>query len=104
MSKDTKVKSIFVKEESNFINQWGEFNENSPTLSTGVTARLDAITNDFHVLNIDETENGLDTIGWHVNADGRRWWSNQANQVFGTENAGGSYPWSIYKQTNIFAS
>ena len=104
MSKDTKVKSIFVKEESNFINQWGEFNENSPTLSTGVTARLDAITNDFHVLNIDETENGLDAIGWHVNADGRRWWSDQANQVFGTENGGGSYPWSIYKQTNIYTT
>lgn len=104
MAKDSEVKSIFVKKESNFINQWGEFNENSPVLATGVTARLDATTNDFHILNLEETEDSLDDIGWHVNDDGRRWWSDQNNQVFGTENTYGSSPWSVYKQTNIYTT
>ena len=60
---------------------------------------LDAITNDFHILNLEETEDSLDDIGWHVNDDGRRWWSDQNNQVFGTENTGGASPWNVYKQT-----
>lgn len=104
MAKDANVKSVFVIDESNFVNQWGIYNEESPVLGTNVTAKIDGTTNDFHAINVHETEDSLNDIGWHVNADGRRWWSDQDNQVFGTENTGGSYPWSIYKQTNIYTT
>ena len=104
MAKDANVKSVFVIDESNFVNQWGIYNEESPTLDPGVTAKIDGTTNDFHAINVHETEDSLNDIGWHVNADGRRWWTDQDNQVFGTERIYGTSPWSIYKQTNIYTT
>ena len=98
------VNSKFIKDESTFIIQTGELIEDGAELAVNVTAKLNNTTGNFEALNLDETADALDSIGWHVNADGRRWWSDQANQVFGTENAGGSYPWSIYKQTNIYTT
>jgi hypothetical protein len=96
--------SKFIKDESTFIIQSGELVEDGAKLDTNVTAKLNNTTGDFEALNLDETPDALDSIGWHVNADGRRWWSDQNNQVFGTENAYGSSPWSIYKQSNIYTT
>lgn len=94
----------FIKDESTFLIESGEFNENNPNLNPGVTAKLNNTTGDFEALNINETPDALDAIGWHVNSDGQRWWSDPANQVFGTERTGGTSPWNVYKQTNIYTT
>ena len=95
--------SKFIKDESLFKVENGKLVESS-TLGTNVAAKMNRTTGDLEALNINETPDALDAIGWHVNSDGRRWWSDPANQVFGTENAGGSGNWSIYKQTNIYTT
>lgn len=94
----------FIKDESTFIIESGQLIEDGANLNPNVTAKLNNTTGDFEALNINETPDTLDAIGWHVNSDGRRWWSDPANQVFGTENVYGSGSFNIYKQTNIFTT
>jgi hypothetical protein len=57
-------------------------------------------TGDLEAINVNETYDTTTDLGWHLNDSGYYWWSDPANQVFGTENAGGSGSWRIYKQTN----
>ena len=95
----------FIKDESTFLIESGEFNENNPNLNPGVTAKLNNTTGDFEALNINETPDALDAIGWHVNSDGRRWWSDPCKSSFWYRKyMDGSGNWAIYKQTNIYTT
>ena len=94
----------FIKDESTFIIESGQLIEDGANLNPGVTAKLNNATGDFEALNINETPDTLDAIGWHVNTNGYRWWSDPANQVFGSERMYGSGNWNVYKQENIFTT
>ena len=94
----------YVRDEAAFVVTDGLLVEDEVSLSANVTAKLNRINGNFEALNLDETYNSLDSIGWHVNDQGYRWWSDPNNQVFGTENAGGSGSWGIYKQSNIYTT
>lgn len=95
--------SKFIASESEFKVENGSLIEGA-SLGTKVVAKMNASTGDLEALNIGETYNALDAIGWHINEDGQRWWSNPNNQVFGTENTGGSGNWGVYKQSNIYTT
>tara|TARA_R110000868_G_scaffold15733_1_gene71769 strand:- start:244 stop:1725 length:1482 start_codon:yes stop_codon:yes gene_type:complete len=94
----------YVRSEAAFIVTDGLLIEDEVSLGANVTAKLNRTNGNFEALNLDETYNSLDSIGWHVNDQGYRWWSDPNNQVFGTENEGGSSPWRIYKQSNIYTT
>jgi hypothetical protein len=95
--------SKFDKANSEFIVVNGKLIDGD-SLGANVAAKMNRSTGDLEALNINETYNSLDQIGWHLNDEGRRWWSDPSNQVFGTENTGGSGNWGIYKQTNIYTT
>lgn len=94
--------SKFIQSESEFQVENGKFVE--ADLGGKVVARMDKLSGDFIAKNINETFDATQAIGWHVNEDGQRWWTDPDNQAFGTERTGGTSPWSIYKQTNIFTT
>ena len=94
--------SKFIQSESEFHLENGNFVE--ANLSAPVVARMERSSGDLIAANINETYDSLTAIGWHVNDEGYRWWSDPSNQVFGSENTYGSSPWSIYKQTNIYTT
>lgn len=95
--------SKFIKDEKLFKVEAGKLSESS-TLGANVAAKMNRSTGDLEAINIDETYSALDSFGSHINDNGELWWNDPANQVFGTEKTGGSYPWSIYKQTNIYTT
>jgi hypothetical protein len=95
--------SKFIQSESEFHIENGNIIEGA-SLGTNVVAKMNRTTGNLEVLNLNETYNALDAIGWHVNEDGQRWWSNPTSQVFGTEYGGGSGNWSIYKQSKIYTT
>ena len=95
--------SKFIQSESEFQIVNGRIIEGA-SLGTNVVAKMNKSTGNLEVTNINETYNSLDAIGWHVNDQGYRWWSNPANQTFGTENTGGSGNWGVYKQSNIYTT
>lgn len=96
------TKAIYTKANSTFYLPEGTFDETT-SLATGVKAVLKS-TGDMQSLAFDETYDSLDAIGWHINDQGYRWWSDPNNQVFGTEYAGGNGNWGIYKQGNIYTT
>lgn len=95
--------SKFIQSESEFHVENGNLIEGA-SLGTNVVAKMNRTTGDLEATNISETTDVLNTIGWHVNEDGQRWWSDPSNQVFGTERTGGTSPFNIYKQTNIYTT
>lgn len=96
-------KLSFNRDTSTWIVHDGEIIEGA-TLDANVAAKINGTTGDFETIECNETYDSLSAIGWHVNMEGNRWWSDPNNQVWGTENAGGSGNWSIYKQSNIYTT
>ena len=95
--------SKFIQSESEFQVENGNLIEGA-SLGTNVVAKMNATTGDLEALNINETYNALDAIGWHVNEDGQRWWTDPDNQTWGSEITGGSGNWGIYKQSKIYTT
>lgn len=95
--------SKFIQSESEFHVENGRLIEGA-SLGTNVVAKMNRTTGDLEATNINETYDALDAIGWNVNDQGYRWWSDPSNQVFGTENTGGSGNWGVYKQSNIYTT
>lgn len=95
--------SKFIKDESLFKIENGKLIE-SDSLGTNVVAKMNRTTGDLEAINVDETPNALDSIGYHINDNGGLWWTNPDNQVFGTEKTGGHGQWGAYKQTNIYTT
>lgn len=97
------TRAIYQKSTNTWHLPLGTFDETS-SLPTGVRAILKS-NGDMISSSIDETYNSLDALGWHINDQGYRWWSNPNNQAFGTEYGGGAGPgWYIYKQSNIYTT
>lgn len=97
----TNLNAKFIKGDSEFQLATGQFMEDA-VLNPNVVAKMNRTTGNLETINANETYNSLDTLGWHVNEDGQRCWTDPANQVFGTEKTGGSYPYGTYKQSNIY--
>ena len=96
------TKAIYTKANSTFYLPEGTFDETT-SLATGVKAILKS-TGDMQSLAFDETYDLLEAIGWHINDQGYRWWSDPNNQAFGSEYGGGNGNWGIYKQSNIYTT
>jgi len=96
------TKATFIRSSNTWHLNEGVFHETS-SLPTGVRAVLKG-DGDMYCAAFDETYNSLDAIGWHVNDQGDRWWSNPNNQAFGSENIYGNSNWGIYKQDNIYTT
>lgn len=94
--------SKFIQSESEFHLENGKFVE--ADLGGNIAAKMERSTGDLIASNINETYDSLTQIGWHVNDEGYRWWSDPSNQVFGSEITGGSGNWGIYKQSNIYTT
>lgn len=95
--------SKFIQSESEFQIENGRIIEGA-SLGANVVAKMNKTTGNLEVTNINETYDTLTDIGWHVNDDGQRWWSDPSNQAFTTENTGGSGNWAIYKQSYIWTT
>jgi hypothetical protein len=95
--------SKFDNTNSEFIVVNGQLVDGA-SLGANVAAKMNRSTGDLEAINVNETYDTTTDLGWHLNDSGYYWWSDPANQVFGTENAGGSGSWRIYKQTNIYTT
>lgn len=98
------IKAKYIKEIETFELENGVFIENA-SLGTNVRASISSTSGNLSsVGSVSENPDVSNQSGVHINTNGDIWWQNPDSQVWGTENAGGSNPWYIYKQNNIYVT